>query len=134
MLAGVLVGFGYLAKMLQAFLIVPALAWHFVAAPTTLRQRLGQLALAGLAMLVSAGWWVAIVELLPASARPYIGGSQTNSILELTFGYNGLGRLTGEGGQRRWRRRPGRALGQTRWPGCSTPITVGRSPGCCRPR
>jgi hypothetical protein len=38
---------------------------------------------------------VAIVELLPASARPYAGGSQTNSILELTFGYNGLGRLTG---------------------------------------
>src|SRR4029450_1762159 len=42
-----------------------------------------------------AGWWVAIVELWPASSRPYIGGSQTNSILELTFGYNGFGRLTG---------------------------------------
>ncbi|MGN6635658.1 MAG: glycosyl transferase, partial [Oryzihumus sp.] len=43
----------------------------------------------------SAGWWVAIVELVPASARPYIGGSQTNSFLELTFGYNGFGRLSG---------------------------------------
>jgi 4-amino-4-deoxy-L-arabinose transferase-like glycosyltransferase len=46
-------------------------------------------------MIASAGWWVAIVELTPASLRPYIGGSQTNSFLELTFGYNGLGRLTG---------------------------------------
>ena len=47
-------------------------------------------------MVLSAGWWVAIVELVPASARPYIGGSQTNSFLELTFGYNGLGRLSGD--------------------------------------
>jgi 4-amino-4-deoxy-L-arabinose transferase-like glycosyltransferase len=65
-------------------------------------------------MVASAGWWVAIVELLPASARPYIGGSQTNSILELTFGYNGLGRLTGNetgsvGGG------PGGGWGQTGW-------------------
>jgi 4-amino-4-deoxy-L-arabinose transferase-like glycosyltransferase len=96
-LAGVLVGFGYLTKMLQAFLVVPALALaYLVAAPTSLRRRLGQLALAGLAMVASAGWWVAIVELLPAAVRPYIGGSQTNSILELTFGYNGLGRITGD--------------------------------------
>ena len=46
-------------------------------------------------MVVAAGWWVAIVELVPASSRPYIGGSQTNSVLELTLGYNGFGRLTG---------------------------------------
>ena len=47
-------------------------------------------------MVAAAGWWVAIVELVPASARPYIGGSQTNSVLELTLGYNGLGRITGD--------------------------------------
>jgi hypothetical protein len=46
--------------------------------------------------VVSAGWWVAAVTLWPASSRPYIGGSRTNSILELTLGYNGLGRLTGD--------------------------------------
>ena len=45
---------------------------------------------------MSAGWWVAVVELVPAAVRPYIGGSQSNSVLELTLGYNGLGRLTGE--------------------------------------
>ncbi|MFI5837755.1 glycosyltransferase family 39 protein [Micromonospora sp. NPDC051300] len=96
-LAGVLVGFGFLTKMLQAFLVIPVLAGvYLLAAPTGPGRRIRQLLLAGLAVLVSAGWWVAIVELVPASARPYIGGSQGNSILELTLGYNGLGRITGD--------------------------------------
>ena len=46
-------------------------------------------------MVVASGWWVAIVQLTPAADRPYIGGSQDNSILNLIFGYNGFGRLTG---------------------------------------
>ncbi|WFE35382.1 glycosyltransferase family 39 protein [Micromonospora sp. WMMD975] len=96
-LAGVLVGFGFLTKMLQAFLVLPVLAGvYLLAAPTGPGRRIRQLLLAGLAVLVSAGWWVALVELVPASARPYIGGSQHNSILELTLGYNGLGRITGD--------------------------------------
>ena len=45
---------------------------------------------------MSAGWWVLVVELWPAADRPYIGGSQDNSVLELVFGYNGFGRLTGD--------------------------------------
>jgi 4-amino-4-deoxy-L-arabinose transferase-like glycosyltransferase len=95
-LAGACVGSGFLAKQLQALLVVPAFALvYLAAAPGSLARRFGQLVAAGAAMVASAGWWVAIVELVPASARPYIGGSQTNSILELTFGYNGLGRLTG---------------------------------------
>jgi len=59
-------------------------------------KRLLHLLAAGAAMAVAAGWWLAAVELIPAADRPYIGGSQTNSILELTLGYNGLGRLNGE--------------------------------------
>lgn len=95
--AGVAVGIAFLAKTLQAFLILPPLAvLYAVCAPVRLRKRLGQLALSGLAMIVAGGWWVAIVELWPASSRPYIGGSQKNSFLELTFGYNGLGRINGE--------------------------------------
>ncbi|MFG2293085.1 ArnT family glycosyltransferase [Streptomyces sp. NPDC048603] len=95
--AGVTLGFAFLTKTLQAFLVLPPLALLYaVCAPTRLRRRLGQLALAGAAMVVSGGWWVAVVELWPASSRPYIGGSQTNSFLELTFGYNGLGRLNGD--------------------------------------
>ncbi|WP_055555124.1 glycosyltransferase family 39 protein, partial [Streptomyces kanamyceticus] len=95
--AGVAVGFAFLTKTLQAFLILPPLAvLYAVCAPVRLRKRLGQLALSVGAMVVAGGWWVAIVELWPASSRPYIGGSQNNSFLELTFGYNGLGRINGE--------------------------------------
>jgi len=96
-LAGALVGLGFMTKMLQALLVVPAFALaYLVAAPSPLRKRIASLLAAGGAMLLSAGWWVAVVELVPASRRPYIGGSQHNSILELVIGYNGLGRLTGD--------------------------------------
>ncbi|MCX5411311.1 glycosyltransferase family 39 protein [Streptomyces sp. NBC_00059] len=95
--AGVAVGLAFLSKTLQAFLILPPLAvLYAVFAPVSVRKRFGQIGLAALAMIVSGGWWVAIVELWPASSRPYIGGSQNNSFLELTFGYNGLGRINGE--------------------------------------
>jgi 4-amino-4-deoxy-L-arabinose transferase-like glycosyltransferase len=106
--AGVFVGFGFLTKMLQALLVVPAFALaYLVAGPPKLGRRIGQLLLAGLALVASAGWYIAIVELVPASMRPYIGGSQNNSLLELTLGYNGLGRLNGNetgsvGGGRGW--------------------------------
>ncbi|GAA3294135.1 glycosyltransferase family 39 protein [Dactylosporangium vinaceum] len=94
--AGSMVGFGFLTKMLQALLVVPAFGLAYLLfAPTGRVRRLVQLLAAGAAVIVSAGWWVAIVSLTPASWRPYVGGSQTNSILELTLGYNGFGRLTG---------------------------------------
>jgi 4-amino-4-deoxy-L-arabinose transferase-like glycosyltransferase len=96
-LAGAFVGFGFLAKMLQAFLVVPGFGLaYLVAAPGNLLRRTGRLVLAGVALVAAAGWWVAIVELWPASWRPYIGGSQSNSVLDLVFGYNGFGRLTGD--------------------------------------
>jgi 4-amino-4-deoxy-L-arabinose transferase-like glycosyltransferase len=96
-LAGVLLGLGFLTKMLQAFLVVPGFAFvYLLAAPASLRRRLAQLLWSGVAIVVSAGWWVAIVALWPAASRPYIGGSQNNSILNLIFGYNGFGRITGD--------------------------------------
>ena len=96
---GTLIGFAFLAKMMQAFLVVPGFALvYLVAAPTTLRRRVAQLLAGGMAMIVSAGWWVAIVALWPAASRPMIDGSSSNSILNLIVGYNGLGRLTGSGG------------------------------------
>jgi 4-amino-4-deoxy-L-arabinose transferase-like glycosyltransferase len=95
-LCGVCLGLGFLVKTLQAWLILPALAVVYLACgPARLPRRIGALLLGGLAALVSAGWWVALTELWPAASRPYIGGSQTNSFLELTFGYNGFGRITG---------------------------------------
>ena len=95
-LAGALIGFGFLAKMLQAFLVLPPYALaYMVAGPPRLGRRLAQLAAFGAAVVAAAGWWVAAVMLIPSSARPYVGGSTTNSILQLTLGYNGLGRLNG---------------------------------------
>ncbi|SMD17577.1 glycosyltransferase family 39 protein [Lentzea albidocapillata] len=105
-LAGVAIGFGFLTKMLQAFLVLPAFALvYLIFAPATVGRRILHLTGALGAMIVAGGWWIAAVELTPD--RPYIGGSQTNSVLELTLGYNGFGRLTGDevgsvGGGRGW--------------------------------
>ena len=94
--AGAMVGFGFLTKQLQAFVILPALAGiYMAAAPGNWWRRIWHLLAALGAVVVSAGWWVAVVTLVPASMRPYIGGSQSNSFLELTFGYNGFGRIDG---------------------------------------
>jgi 4-amino-4-deoxy-L-arabinose transferase-like glycosyltransferase len=83
----------------QALLVVPAFGLaYLVAGPTPFRTRLLQLLAALGSMVVSAGWFVALVELWPADSRPYIGGSTTNSLLELALGYNGLGRLLGGSG------------------------------------
>ena len=90
------VGTGFITKMLQAFIIVPVIGLvYLLFAPTPLGRRIRQLLLAAVALIVSAGWWVAAVALTPAGSRPYIGGSQDNSILNLIFGYNGFGRLSG---------------------------------------
>jgi len=98
-LAAALVGLAFLTKYLQAYLVLPgfALVYGFSAA-TTLRRRIVGLGLAAAAVLVSSGWWVAIVELLPAGSKPFIGGSDTGSALDLIFGYDGLGRIFGSGG------------------------------------
>jgi 4-amino-4-deoxy-L-arabinose transferase-like glycosyltransferase len=82
--------------MLQAFTILPVLAVVYLcAAPTGWWRRVWQVFLMGVSALVAAGWWVAAVALTPAADRPYVGGSQDNSILNLIFGYNGFGRLSG---------------------------------------
>jgi 4-amino-4-deoxy-L-arabinose transferase-like glycosyltransferase len=93
---GALVGVAFLTKMLQAFLVTPAFAVTYALfAPATWRRRLGHLSIGVGALVLAAGWWVATVQLVPATARPYIGGSTDNSVLDLAFGYNGLARITG---------------------------------------
>ncbi|MEU0498626.1 glycosyltransferase family 39 protein [Mycobacterium sp. NPDC006124] len=97
---GCAVGFAFLTKMLQAFLVVPGLAVAvLVAAPFGVWRRLGAVLVAGATMIVSAGWYIALVSLWPADSRPYIAGSTDNSLLQLAFGYNGIERIAGnEGG------------------------------------
>ena len=94
--AGVAIGFAVLTKLGAALLVLPGLALaYLVAAPTGWWRRVRQLLAGGVALLLSAGWYLALVALWPAADRPYIGGSQTNSLLELALGYNGISRLLG---------------------------------------
>jgi 4-amino-4-deoxy-L-arabinose transferase-like glycosyltransferase len=105
LLTGTLLGLAFLTKSLQAFLVLPALAGVLlVAGPGALRRRAGHLLAGGAALVVAAGWWLLAVALVPSSGRPWIGGSSTNSALDLALGYNGLGRLTGDesGGGATW--------------------------------
>ena len=131
-LAGALIGFGFITKMLQALILLPVLALvYLLAGPPKLGRRIVQLVYTGVALLVSGGWWVAAVQLTPAADRPYVGGSTNNSELNLIFGYNGFGRLTGnETGQRR-RARHRRAACGARPDGtaCSSPRWADRSRG-----
>ena len=93
---GLLLGFAFLAKMLQAFLVVPGFAVAYLwAGPPRLGRRIWQTVLMGAGIIVGAGWWILAAELTPAADRPYFGGSTNNNILQLAIGYNGLGRLTG---------------------------------------
>jgi 4-amino-4-deoxy-L-arabinose transferase-like glycosyltransferase len=97
--ASALVGFAFLTKYLQAYLILPAFAITYaIAAPGDLRSRAMGLVTALTTVILTSGWWVAIMEIIPAGARPYIGGSTSNSVIELLFGYDGLGRIFGQGG------------------------------------
>jgi 4-amino-4-deoxy-L-arabinose transferase-like glycosyltransferase len=94
LVAGSVVGLAFLAKMLEAFLVVPGLAGaYLLAGPGPLGQRLRHVAYGGAALTATAGWWVATVQLTPASSRPYIGSTRDNSLLSLIFGYNGLDRF-----------------------------------------
>jgi 4-amino-4-deoxy-L-arabinose transferase-like glycosyltransferase len=82
--------------MLQTFLVLPGFAAaYLVAGHRPLRKRVVDLIAAAGAVVASGGWYLLLVELWPTSERPYIGGSQHNSIVELALGYNGFGRLTG---------------------------------------
>jgi 4-amino-4-deoxy-L-arabinose transferase-like glycosyltransferase len=93
-LAGVWVGVGFQAKMLQAWMILPALAiGYLVAAPARLPRRLWQVGVAGVVMLAVSLSWIALYTFTPAGDRPYVDGSTNNSAFAMVFGYNGLERF-----------------------------------------
>jgi 4-amino-4-deoxy-L-arabinose transferase-like glycosyltransferase len=88
------VGAGFQAKMLQAWMILPALGiGYLIAAPARLRRRLWQLAAAAAVMLAVSLSWIMLYTFTPASDRPYIDGSTTNNAFSMVFGYNGLERF-----------------------------------------
>lgn len=95
-LAGVALGLAFLAKMLEGIMVAPALAAaYLVAAPVSVRARVLHLLGAAAAFAVSAGWFVVLTLLWPASSRPYIAGSTDNNFMNLVLGYNGFARVLG---------------------------------------
>jgi 4-amino-4-deoxy-L-arabinose transferase-like glycosyltransferase len=104
LLCGALLGLAFNTKMLEAYLIVPALACAFpLAAPGPVARRVQQLlAGAGVMLVVSVAWY-ATMMLIPAGDRPYVGETTDNSWFQLIFNANGLKRVTGfaHGGQGR---------------------------------
>lgn len=106
------VGIGFNEKMLQAYMIVPALGlFYLLASKFNWKRKVVILAGSAAVLLVVSLSWAVVVDFTPADQRPYMGSSGTNSVLNLAFGYNGLSRLTGDrgtggarGGQRsEWR-------------------------------
>ena len=96
LLAGVWVGLAFQAKMLQAWLVLPALALaYIVAAPPRLRVRIGHVALAGVVTAVVSLSWMIVVSLVPASERPYVDGTHNDSVFSQVFEYNGIARVGG---------------------------------------
>lgn len=95
-LAGAAVGLAFLAKMLEGVMVAPALAAaYLLAAPVPMRTRALHLAGSAAAFGASAGWFVVLTLLWPASARPYLAGSTDDNFMNLVLGYNGLARVLG---------------------------------------
>jgi 4-amino-4-deoxy-L-arabinose transferase-like glycosyltransferase len=94
LLAAVWVGLAFQAKMLVAWLVLPALAGaYLLAAPAHVRVRVAHLALAAVVTVAVSLSWMTVVSLVPAHSRPYVDGTQNDSIFSQTFQYNGFARL-----------------------------------------
>jgi 4-amino-4-deoxy-L-arabinose transferase-like glycosyltransferase len=96
LLGAALVGLGFNTKTLQAFLILPAFyLLYLLAARASWRRRLVHLGVATVMLLAVSLSWAVAVDLTPPDQRPYVGGSEGDSALDLAFGYNGMERLLG---------------------------------------
>lgn len=93
-LAGVLLGLAFMTKQLQGLIVLPFAGAAFLCwSPIRWAAKIWASGAALTATVVAGGLWMLTVDLMPPHSRPYVGGSTTNSVLELTFGYNGLDRL-----------------------------------------
>jgi 4-amino-4-deoxy-L-arabinose transferase-like glycosyltransferase len=94
-----MIGVAFNMKMLQAYMVVPAFYLFYIfASKVNWKSKLKVLTGASAALIALSLSWAVIVDSIPADKRPYMGSSQTNSVLELAFGYNGVSRLTGNQG------------------------------------
>ncbi|MCY8612061.1 glycosyltransferase family 39 protein [Bacillus haynesii] len=92
-----LIGLGFNMKMLQAFMVLPAfLLFYLIAAHAKWKKKIVSAVLSLIVLTGVSLSWALAVDYTSAGSRPYVGSSQTNSVLELAFGYNGTERLLGQ--------------------------------------
>lgn len=92
--AGIWVGLAFQAKMIEAWLVLPALGLaYLVAAPVSLPRRVRHVLVGGVTAGVVSLLWMLAVTIVPANARPYVDGSRSGSLFEQVFVYNGFGRI-----------------------------------------
>ena len=93
-IAGAYIALAFHTYMLEAWALWPALiaAWFFTTG--SVMKKVKDLLIAGLTSLALSLTWILIVWFIPASHRPYIGGTYHNNPFEMVFGYNGLGRFS----------------------------------------
>ncbi len=97
--AGILIGLGFNIKMLQAYMVIPAVyLTYLIFAKQKFIKKILVCALSAIILIVISLSWVVAVDLVDEDSRPYIGSSDTNSAVELVFGHNGLSRILGRGG------------------------------------
>ncbi|MDO8227436.1 ArnT family glycosyltransferase [Bacillus cabrialesii] len=92
-----LIGLAFNMKMMQAFMVLPAFVlFYLIASRISLKKKIGSLILSLFLLTGISLSWAVVVDSTSSSSRPYVGSSQTNSVLELAFGYNGTERLLGQ--------------------------------------
>ncbi len=96
-LSGAFIGLAFNTKMLAAYIVLPAFAAAVLLGVTTWRRRIGHGAMLAASVAVFSFPWILIVDAIPAASRPYVGGSRNNTVMDLVVGYNGLGRVEGNG-------------------------------------
>ena len=92
--ASIWIAVAFHSYMLLAWAIWPPLILGYLLTNQALLKKIKDLLIAGSISLFTSGIWILLVALTPAQNRPYIGGTNSNSALELVTGYNGLGRFT----------------------------------------
>jgi 4-amino-4-deoxy-L-arabinose transferase-like glycosyltransferase len=93
-LSAALIGLGFNVKMLAAYVVLPTFfVVYFFGAPQHWQRRLIHLGMATIIVVATSLPWVLMYELTPAEARPFVGSSHRNSMLELVVGHNAMNRF-----------------------------------------
>ena len=96
-ICALIIGLAFNIKMLQAYMILPAVAVvYLVFSREKISRRVIAVAISTLILVGVSFAWVFAVDLTPAADRPFVGSSTDNRELELVIGHNGLERIYGQ--------------------------------------